>query len=267
MKTQSHPIDQQVVAAWFCLGLGVGLLLASAVAWQWLDSGKGTRVSVLGSGKYVSVLITHEHRRILIASGSNAAAFSNSVSKALPPIGDAIDVLLIDPRASVDVVDRARSLQVKTVIWLPDRENHNESSTAQRSFVVDLGDGVSISIRIRPSWTWDAMIETRVGRISITPGNEIRALSAAIHISLDEAELENSAMRSAMEIGPTVNHPGGTSLRASVSGGTVLTITIADSGFQIPRSNVERGESDQRANQIPRINRNAAIELRSNLRA
>ena len=73
-------------ARWYSLGAVMGLLVGGLLVASWHQSSEGLSVTVLGAGRQASVLITSSHRRVLIAAGSNGAAFSNAVSAALPPM-------------------------------------------------------------------------------------------------------------------------------------------------------------------------------------
>lgn len=222
---------------WFCWGLVLGLLVSSLFSWRWIEAGFGTQVSVLGSGRYVSVLISHNLRRVLIVSGNDGPAFSNTLSATLPPIGSSIDVLLIDPRSSADVIERAHSLSAKRVMILPDEQNVHDPNSVQRSFVIDMGDGISISIRILPERTWAATVEHGAGRILITP-RAGQTSPASIHVSLDGSVADSSDGQAAIEIGPTAKGLPLTTPRAVVGSGDILTITVDKSGLRLPRGTV-----------------------------
>ena len=228
------PGDHPRLKAWFCSGLVLGFLVSSLFSWRWMEAGSGTRVSVLGTGKYLSVLITHNQRRVLIVSGNDGQAFSNALSAALPPIAGSIDILLIDPRSSEDVTERARSHSAKRVMILPDKLNATDLRSVQQSFLIDMGDGVSISIQVLPQRKWTATVESEAGRILISPDAE-EGRQSSIHISLDGSFSDSSGAKSAIEISPTARGMAGDRPRAVVGAGDVLTITVDDSGgFRLP---------------------------------
>ena len=254
----NSPTDSQnpaLIRLSFSAGMALGLILALIFAWRWTNAGAGTRIQVLGSGKYASVLITHEQRRILIASGSNGSGFSNAISTALPAIGNEIDVLLIDPRSSADVVDRARSLDAKRVIVLPDADH---AETLHRSFVIDLSGGVTLSVRVESDNTWTAELATSAGVVAITPGESTSP--APIWISLDGAFGGLSSNRH-VRIGPATNGLARTPTVATVRAGSVLPIQVDDSAFRIPRSYFGTSNSGERAHHLARLDRKLLLEF------
>ena len=226
--------NQSGLKLWFCTGLALGILVSSLFAWQWIEAGTGTTISVLGSGKYVSVLITHEQRRVLIVSGNNGPAFSNAIGKALPSIADSIDVMIFDPRTSADVTERALALSAKRTMQLPDQDNTNEVGTIQRSFVIDLGDDASVSFLLTPERLWTATVDTQAGRVLIAPDAE-GPISAAIGIVLDGSVLDPADGRTAILIGPPASGTATSVPHATVSTGAVLSISVDDARFRLPR--------------------------------
>lgn len=236
----ARPDDQPRHQRWFCSGLILGLLVSSLLTWRWIEAGAGTTVSVLGSGKYVSVLITNDQRRVLFASGSDGPAFSNAVGKALPPIAGSIDILLIDPRASADVFERAQSLSPKRVIRLPDQENANEAGSVQQSFILDLGDGVAISVHVSPERSWVAAVDTGAGRITINP-EAGHAVASTIQISLDGSFPTSRSGHAGVQVGPTTKNLAPDQSRAVVSSGAVLSIAVDGANFRLPGDSLTRG--------------------------
>jgi len=258
VSSQPDRDDPALIRLWFCAGLVFGLLLALAFAWRWTDAGSGTRIQVLGSGKYVSVLITHEQRRVLFAAGSNGSAFSNAISAALPPIGDEIDVLLIDPRSSADVIDRARSLGAKQTRVMPDPATDDGAEIARRSFVIDLGGDVAIAVRIEPNRSWTAVVTTSAGLVSITPGAS--STFEPVWISLNGKVTEVSSDQQ-IRIGPTANGLTRSATVAAVSAGSVLTIRVDESAFRIPQSSFAIASSGERADHLAGLDRELLLKL------
>ncbi len=258
VSSQPDPHDPALVRLSLCAGLVVGLVLALVLAWRWTEAGAGTRIQVLGAGKYASVLITQDQRRILIASGSNGSAFSNAISNALPAIGEEIDVLLIDPRSSADVVDRARSLDAKRALVLPGAGFENGAEIVQRSFTIELTPGVALAVRIEPDNSWTAEVTTPAGAVAITPGRS--ASTAQVWISLDGA-FGASESDPQVRIGPASNGLARTQMIATVRAGTVLSIRIDGSMFRIPRSFFAANVSGERADHLARLDREFLLEL------
>jgi hypothetical protein len=264
VSSHSDPHDAALVRLSFCAGMGLGLILALVLAWRWTDAGSGTRIQVLGAGKYASVLITNEQRRVLIASGSNGSAFSNAISAALPAIGKEIDVLLIDPRSSNDVIERARSLDAKRAIVLPGAKTETQSGRALRSFTIEMSSGVGVSVRIEPTGAWTALVTTSAGILEIAPGESVT--TEPISISLDGSFKQASSVRQ-VRIGPATNGLARTPTVAAVSAGSVLSIEIDGSTFRIPRSYFAANPLSEGADHLTRLDRKLLLELGPHRRA
>ena len=154
---------------WYSIGAVVGLLVGGLLVAGWHRSADGLSVTVLGAGRQASVLITSKHRRVLIAAGTNGAAFSNAMSGALPPIGNELDLVLIDPGASQDVQDRVRALNTELIWTLPEAGETATADTVERSFTVQFDDQAQLRIIIESNWLWHAEVESEAGRIVIAP--------------------------------------------------------------------------------------------------
>jgi hypothetical protein len=246
---------------WLCVGLVIGMLGGVTLAWRWTAAGTGARVAVLGAGKSVSVLITNDHRRVLIASGSNGTAFSNALGAALPPFVDNIDLVLIDSRASADLIDRVKALDAKRTMMLPDPERDETAETILRSFQVDLGEGVILSVRIEPAGKWSAELRTSAGILSISPGG-VDLAPALVRITLDGTTAVEPGGTPSIWIGPAANGLVRTSHQATVGTGSVLPITMDGSAFRIPREFFGAVESDQRTDHFPSLDGQAIVEFR-----
>jgi hypothetical protein len=261
VSSQPEPHDPGLVRLSFCAGMGLGLILAIILAWRWIDTGAGTRIQVLGAGRYASVLITNEQRRVLIASGSNGSAFSNAISAALPAIGKEIDVVLIDPRSSADVIDRARSFNAKRVIVLPAVGAEIRSETSQMSFTIDMTAGVTVAVRIEPDNTWTATVTTSAGILAITPEGSVS--TAPVSISLDGSFNQMSSQRQ-VRIGPATNGLARTPTLSTVSAGSVLSIRVDGSTFRIPRPYFGAIPSGEGADHLARLDRKLLLKFGPN---
>jgi hypothetical protein len=246
---------------WLCVGLVIGMLGSVSLAWRWTATGAGTHVAVLGAGKSVSVLITNDHRRVLIASGNNGAAFANALGVALPPFVDSIDLVLVDTRASADLIDRVKALDAKRTMELPDPERGEATETILRSFQVDLGEDVILSVRVEASARWSAELRTSAGVLSISPSGVDHA-PAPVRITLDGTTVVDPGGTPSVWIGPAANGLARTSRQATVGTGSVLPITMDGSAFRIPREFFGAVDSSQRTDHLPSLDRQAIVEFR-----
>lgn len=223
----------RAVPFWLCVGVVIGLVGSSAVAGTWLDAGSGTRVQVLGSGTQISVLITHDQRRVLIASGTDGAAFANAIAKALPPLFDSLDIVLIDPNSSADVIERARSLSARQTYILPTDDQPVTAQTIERSFSIQLGIVLRLSVTVRES-DWVAVFETAAGSIAIASGEPLTG-RGLIAITLDGTGRTDGQGTSSITIGPARSSFDRSGNRATVGPGSVMTISVVDSQFRLDR--------------------------------
>lgn len=86
-------------------------ILTAAFGIVWARGTQTPRVTVLGAGKQLSVLVTSGNARVLIAAGDKSTAFANAWSRAHPPTTRRLDVLLLAPSGQdIGFAARARSL-------------------------------------------------------------------------------------------------------------------------------------------------------------
>jgi|SRR3954452_9921948 hypothetical protein len=149
----------------------------------WRHGGKGTSVLILGCGKTVSVLMTHNQRRVLIASGNNGVMFANALGRALPPLAPKLDVLLLDPKANGDVQQRARALQAALFIELPDPGREPGYETIREAALIKFDDDVSMAVDPGSS-TWIALLRKNGDRIAIVPDTASTAHLPPVLVSL-----------------------------------------------------------------------------------
>lgn len=90
-----RPLPLRVVVLACFLGTG---LLAAALGVVWARESAHPRIVLLGSGDGVSVLVASGDARVLIATGSDPAAFAAALESARQPIQRRIDVLLVAGR-------------------------------------------------------------------------------------------------------------------------------------------------------------------------
>jgi hypothetical protein len=208
------------------LAIGGGALTGSifgiGLDVHWHRMGTGTSVCVLGAGKRVSVLITHEQRRILFASGSAGSLFSNAIGAALPAVGGEIDLLLLDPEASADVEDRARNLPHRELLLLPGLDDRVDQTTIRRSFVVSMGEDVSVRVDLDGGSPWAATVQSGTDRIDIIPSGSERKTVAGVVVCLDGSVGLDAGW--AARVGPPV--PGSGDAYVAVGAGEIRMIRI-----------------------------------------
>jgi hypothetical protein len=154
---------------WFAVGAVLGLLTSGLLVGTWYRDARGLSVTVLGAGRQASVLVTSHHRRILIAAGTNGASFSNALADALPPMDKELDVVLVDPEASVDVRDRARALESRVIWTLPEAGDPADVNTVERSFSIEFDKATRFRLTIDSEGGWHAELIAAAGTIFITP--------------------------------------------------------------------------------------------------
>jgi hypothetical protein len=213
----------QIGSLWLLGGLLAGVVGSGLVTDRWLEAGAGTRVQALGAGKQLSVLVSHNQRRVLIASGSDGSAFSNAIGAALPPMFDSIDVLLIDPTASMDVIERARGLDVKRWFVLPQSDGTMTARTVNQSFAIDLGDSVLVIVSLHEN-SWAVQVSTSGGTILVAGGQNLAGHGQAA-INLDGSEPQIGEATYPIVFQPAGKRPPGPAL-ASISPGDVLSIAF-----------------------------------------
>lgn len=157
------------IARWLALGAVLGLLTAGMLVSAWHRDARGLSVTVLGAGRQASVLITSHHRRVLIAAGTSGDSFANAVADALPPIDNELDVILIDPAASPDVIERARALEARLVWTLPAIGDPAVADTIERSFDIDFDDETRLRLVLSPDTAWHAALTSTAGTVLIAP--------------------------------------------------------------------------------------------------
>jgi hypothetical protein len=211
-----------------------GLLLGLS----WVRSESGTRIFVLGSGRQLSVLVVHDHRRVLIAGGTDGSAFSNALGQARSPLSGSIDVVLLDPSAGADVAERVRDLDASQFFLLPHPDSEPTSESVQRSLQIDLGNGHTIDVNLDRG-AWHARIRSPAGEVLVTPGNTV-AGHPSILISLDGAALSEAQSDAPIRIAPAERGLETTGSTALVQPGDVMAIEIDGDQFRLAGEDLAR---------------------------
>lgn len=222
----AHPLRNLLLSALAGMVIGIGLTV-----W-WVRADSGFAVHVLGSGTRVSVLISHDHRHVLIASGSSGPEFSDALDSALSTVNPGIDLLLIDPAASADVAERARALDADLVLMLPG-DRQATVGTLDESISVPFSNSESLRVVVFDE-TWYAIVETPSGPLLVAsaPGGSPPP-AAALLIALDRDATSMAGDYPAV-VGPPGDWadsiPGAITVRGSES----IEITIDGDRIRVP---------------------------------
>lgn len=227
-------------------GVVVGLVLGLIWTWTWVSPGEAASVTLLGSGKQVSVLVTNQQRRVLFVSGTDGSGFSNAIAEALPPIGDQIDVLLIDPEASADVIERAKRLDYKRLISLPGPAENDAFDVAKTSFKIDLGDELTISVRVTFDANWSATVEFGNTRLAVVPNadSQISELATLV-VSLNGERSEFDPKITLILAGPATQETSELSDYIGVQSGVAERIEIESDRMSLPAGSVRNPSSGE----------------------
>jgi hypothetical protein len=231
-------LAQRNIVLWATLGVVIGSVGALLLGLSWVQSESGARILVLGSGRQLSVLVVHDHRRVLIAGGTDGNAFSNALGQARSPLSDSIDVVLLDPGAGADVAERVRDLDARQFFLLPHPDFEPTSESVQRSLQIDLGSGHTIDVTFERG-AWYAHIRSPAGEVLVTPGNSLVG-HPSILISLDGSALAAGQSAAQISIAPAERGLETTGSTALVQPGDVMAIEIDGDQFRIDRDDLAR---------------------------
>ena len=159
----------------FLVSLGATTIVTTA----WARDYAQPRVTLLGSDRGVSVLVTAASARVLIVNGTDPASLGNALSKARHPGLDRLDLMIVSGNAAAaQLVPRAIALlNPREVMTVGSNASLSETTivaakTIDHSTVIELPDGVSITIEVWPAAdgenddvTWSARIERGVASI------------------------------------------------------------------------------------------------------
>ena len=211
-----------------------GLIGGAIWSYTWYSSGQGTTVAVLGSGKGVSVLVTHDQRRVLIVSGQDGAEFSNAVTDSMPMIAKPIDVMIIDPDSSFEVQERALKLKHDTLYRLPDPAGSPTPDTILESFQIHFGSDIELLVGIDTSSAWTIDLRSPAGTLaiaSIKDGSQVPRADLLVTLNADGKLPDfNPAV---FLIGPGGRDEPPANYVA-IRPGNILKIKVSAEGFRLP---------------------------------
>lgn len=148
-----------------------GLVLGAGAILRWRSPGRGTHVDVFGIGDWLSVLITHNQRRMLVAGGDNGDALTDVVRARLPQIGTGIDLVLVDGRSSGEFVAAAFAFGARETLFLADGTRSGDSETLQQRSLLDVGDGFALALDPGVNGDWRVTLRMSGDRIVIVPAD------------------------------------------------------------------------------------------------
>ncbi len=145
----------------------------TVVTASWARDYAHARVTLLGSERGISMLITAGEARVLIVNGTDPAALGNAISKARHPGLDRLDLMIVSGNAAAaEMVPRAiELLNPRSMMTVGGVASLAGTSLVPRKVIlrsteVELPEGVSITIEVWPSAdgenddvTWSARIE------------------------------------------------------------------------------------------------------------
>lgn len=152
------------------IGCLVGMLIGVTVVTAWSRADRGYTVDILGSGDSISVLITHEHRKVLIVSGNDGAEFSNAFASVVARLNDDLEIVLLDPSASIDVTERASALDVDLLLRLPD-ESTAVDPTITGSLTVSFLPTAELHVTVVPGSGWYGTLTSGNATLVISNGS------------------------------------------------------------------------------------------------
>lgn len=184
----------------FLVSLASVLVLGQVV----LAKSRTPRVDLLGSGDRISTLIVAGNTRMLIATGTDGAAFLNAFSEALPFADRRVDLLVLaGDRDDFPVASTARLniKAAKVVVLDGDLATSLDDLGLDSSSIIDGRKRIALTPTIAVTITatesgWLAVIErgqTRIGVISdphqLEEAREMRSFSALVVASAPKPEL------------------------------------------------------------------------------
>lgn len=157
----------------FVFALLVALGATTVVTVSWARDVAEPRVTLLGSERGISMLITAGSARVLIVNGTNSAELGNALSKARHPGLDRIDLMIVSGNAAAsELVPRAiEILNPREVISVGSIASLAGTSITPRKVIdraaeIELPEGVTIDIQVWPAAngenddvTWSASVE------------------------------------------------------------------------------------------------------------
>ena len=269
-----------LAATVFVLSAGTSAWAASA----WARDMRAPRVTLLGAGKRLSVLVTAGDARLLIAAGDDPVAFANALEHARHMTARRIDVALVTGRGRDELVT-SRVQEDERVRYVASLAPQSGGAVASAALpVLDapsrirLGDDVTVTVEVITIGTdgeeadvgWRAIIrrgETTV--VVLSDGEDapkfpsLGPISALVLIDGDpEAALDAVDARAVavngdtvsgrqlrQEVAPTLDHPVWAVL---VHRGEAVRLDFLTGGLRLPSASSQLLATPTVANHAPR---------------
>lgn len=240
------------------------------------------RISVLGTGNRLSILVTDGPARLLIVAGNNTADFSNAWAAALPLLLRRVDVLYVSPKPEdAPVVTKAlREISFRRLRKLaPEEAGQGDASVAEPGYwteQVRLSRHVHVTVATStltpangspPRPVWSAEITRSATRIvALSEPNAatlLQDLSASALVLQDGDPLEAFAL---VDVAALVSSPLSKAQRrrltsqlkaplwhVPVFSGEVVRLTFVPDGLRLPRTahNISPLNPEQEASPQP----------------
>lgn len=157
-----------------------GLLLAATLSLSWQHTYSQSAVTLLGSGRGLSAIVSTGEMRVLIVAGDDSIAFANAFSDAHPPTMRRIDVVVLTPSAAPYLAERAIELaSPRRIMAIERREQHPEPDisdpvrTIGAPRTIRLGDDLLIDIDSglitgQPVSGWTIRVEAESASVLLT---------------------------------------------------------------------------------------------------
>lgn len=244
------------------------------------------RISVLGAGSHLALLITDGPARLLIVAGDDTTAFGNAWAASLPPLLRRVDVMYCSPlRADAPVVEKAirdlsyrqrrvlqatgtaigASIPSQTEIWTEQVRLSGRITVTVSASALAPSNGATI----RPIWAAEISHQaTRVVTLSEPGAASLVGNQTASALVLQDGDprealplIDTTALVSTtprrtlrQRISPTLEQP---LWHIRVFPGEVARLTFVSGGLRLPESAVTMHPSDPADGVSPRLSPSA----------
>jgi hypothetical protein len=181
-------------------GFSAGLIGSTAVGESWLRNDGRRSLTILGSGRGLSVLLTSAGARMLLLGGSDYTDFGNALSSARFPLLDRIDMVLITgEKPNIRLVEHAlRQTEPRNVYSIGGAADLLDAGvavdralTVPHRFTLPGDSEVTLDVDERESGSpWSMLVRWRTHQLLIDSGGSVdhlppvaRRVSAWVRVS------------------------------------------------------------------------------------